>query len=230
VTAVQIGFGNSGLRRSSEIRSGLGAVYRSLGSGVLAGRAIRARAASPSHVSAPRHRALGATRRCSRSCARCIDKWSGALGVDGDVCVFDRQLVSQFHPLGDQQDDKLATPPVYTTLDLFDLLHARGRDLRPQLLSYRRPALKELIAGSNMVVPTLHLDGDGLEALREVKRRGWEGLVTKDEASPYVGGRTRRWLKVKVRYEAGSSWASTCRAVAALLCCLRFARGAGCST
>lgn len=27
--------------------------------------------------------------------------------------------------------------------------------------------------------------------------RGYEGLVTKDEASPYEGGPTRRWVKVK---------------------------------
>jgi ATP-dependent DNA ligase len=27
--------------------------------------------------------------------------------------------------------------------------------------------------------------------------RGYEGLVAKDEASPYEGGATRRWVKVK---------------------------------
>ena len=29
--------------------------------------------------------------------------------------------------------------------------------------------------------------------------RGYEGLVAKDPASPYVGGRTLKWLKVKQR-------------------------------
>jgi ATP-dependent DNA ligase len=33
----------------------------------------------------------------------------------------------------------------------------------------------------------------------EVKRRGYEGYVAKDEASAYGGGATRRWLKVKQR-------------------------------
>ena len=28
--------------------------------------------------------------------------------------------------------------------------------------------------------------------------RGWEGYVAKDPESPYVGGRTLKWLKVKV--------------------------------
>ena len=34
--------------------------------------------------------------------------------------------------------------------------------------------------------------------------RGYEGLVAKDPASPYRGGRTLVWLKVKVpRYREG---------------------------
>jgi ATP-dependent DNA ligase len=31
-----------------------------------------------------------------------------------------------------------------------------------------------------------------------VLKAGFEGYVAKGEASPYVGGRTRAWLKVKV--------------------------------
>ena len=42
------------------------------------------------------------------------------------------------------------------------------------------------------------LAADGLEAWAEVLERGYEGMVGKDEASPCLGGRTRRWLKVKV--------------------------------
>jgi bifunctional non-homologous end joining protein LigD len=34
-----------------------------------------------------------------------------------------------------------------------------------------------------------------------VKQRGFEGLVAKDEQSPYRGGATPSWLKVKMRYE-----------------------------
>jgi ATP-dependent DNA ligase len=39
----------------------------------------------------------------------------------------------------------------------------------------------------------------------EVERRGYEGLVAKDESSLYIGGRTLSWLKVKQRdYEVSS--------------------------
>jgi ATP-dependent DNA ligase len=37
-----------------------------------------------------------------------------------------------------------------------------------------------------------------------VLARGYEGLVAKDAASPYMGGRTLNWLKVKqARYREG---------------------------
>jgi len=36
-----------------------------------------------------------------------------------------------------------------------------------------------------------------VDAWSEVKQRGCEGLVAKDESSLYVGGRTLSWLKVK---------------------------------
>lgn len=34
-------------------------------------------------------------------------------------------------------------------------------------------------------------------AWTEVLHRGWEGYVAKDPESPYVTGRTMKWLKVK---------------------------------
>jgi ATP-dependent DNA ligase len=44
----------------------------------------------------------------------------------------------------------------------------------------------------------------GRKAWAQVLERGYEGLVGKDEASPYVEGRTLSWLKVKVpKYREG---------------------------
>ena len=40
-----------------------------------------------------------------------------------------------------------------------------------------------------------------MEAYKLAKRRGYEGLVAKDESSPYVERRSRYWLKVKVHQE-----------------------------
>jgi ATP-dependent DNA ligase len=37
-----------------------------------------------------------------------------------------------------------------------------------------------------------------------VQERGYEGFVAKDESSPYAGGRTLSWLKVKQAESAPS--------------------------
>jgi len=47
------------------------------------------------------------------------------------------------------------------------------------------------------VFPVRRLGPNGLAAWAQVIERGYEGYVAKDEASPYEGGPTRRWLKVK---------------------------------
>ncbi len=50
------------------------------------------------------------------------------------------------------------------------------------------------------------LAGDRRAAWAEVLAQGYEGLVAKDLASPYVGGRTLKWLKVKQsRYPKASA-------------------------
>jgi ATP-dependent DNA ligase len=48
------------------------------------------------------------------------------------------------------------------------------------------------------VFPVRRLAPDGLLAWMQVVEPGYEGYVAKDDASAYEGGRTRRWLKVKV--------------------------------
>jgi ATP-dependent DNA ligase len=50
-----------------------------------------------------------------------------------------------------------------------------------------------------VILPVRRLSDDGLKAWREMMEHGYEGLVAKDPASPYVGGRTLKWLKVKQR-------------------------------
>jgi ATP-dependent DNA ligase len=49
-----------------------------------------------------------------------------------------------------------------------------------------------------------------LKAWQQVIEPGYEGLVAKDPESPYVGGRTLKWLKVKQpKYREGErGWES----------------------
>jgi bifunctional non-homologous end joining protein LigD len=127
--------------------------------------------------------------------AAAVDKLEApTLALDGGIAVFDRQLVSRFEWLRGRPKDDTATPPL---LMAFDCLYARGKDLRKRPLRVRRNVLEELVDGQQLVLPARRLAVDGLEAWAQVLERGYEGLVGKDEASPYVEGRTLAWLKVK---------------------------------
>jgi bifunctional non-homologous end joining protein LigD len=115
------------------------------------------------------------------------------LVLDGEVVVFDRERVSRFQLL--QQDRGV---PAYA---VFDCLFADGKDLRAEPLSARRAALERLVSSQGVLLLSRRLAANGLDAYRQAKRRGFEGLVAKDESSPYVGKRSKSWLKVKVHQE-----------------------------
>jgi bifunctional non-homologous end joining protein LigD len=118
-----------------------------------------------------------------------------SLLLDGEIAVFDRQFLSRFEWLRGRPTEEAATPP---TLIAFDCLYARGKDLRKRPLRVRRNVLEELIDDQRLILPAGRLATNGLEAWAQVLERGYEGLVGKDEASPYTEGRTLAWLKVKV--------------------------------
>jgi bifunctional non-homologous end joining protein LigD len=114
--------------------------------------------------------------------------------LDGEVAVYDQALVSRFEWLRARPKDEPATLPVYM---VFDVLVLGGRDLRGEPLKKRRRTLEKLISGHEMILPTRRLASDGLKAWEEAVERGYEGIVAKDPESPYVPGRTLKWLKVK---------------------------------
>jgi bifunctional non-homologous end joining protein LigD len=118
----------------------------------------------------------------------------GTLILDGEVAVYDAQLVSRFEWLRHASPPELSTPALFM---VFDCLQARGKDLRKEPLYVRRNVIEDVLDEQDMVLPVRRLAGDGLKAWQQVLERGYEGLVAKDPASPYVGGRTLKWLKVK---------------------------------
>jgi len=81
---------------------------------------------------------------------------------------------------------------------VFDCLQLDHDDLRAQPLHLRREYMETVLDGAPAVLlPVRRLADHGLKAWQEVLDRGYEGLVAKDPKSPYVGGRTLKWLKVK---------------------------------
>ena len=117
--------------------------------------------------------------------------------LDGEVAIFDDRLISRFEWFRKRPEDVASTPPIYMA---FDCLYLEGRDLRPLPLRERRAALQTVVENDHtLIFPARRLAANGLEAWAQVLERGYEGLVGKDDASPYRGGRTLSWLKVKQR-------------------------------
>lgn len=120
--------------------------------------------------------------------------------VDGELVAFDggqtsfsrlQQRLGLARPSPELVD---AYPVVYC---VFDLLQAGGNDLTGRPLVERRAALERAIRPT----PVLQIS----EAWRDESelrfaaacRAGWEGLIAKRADAPYVGGRSRDWLKLK---------------------------------
>ena len=116
-----------------------------------------------------------------------------SLILDGEMVVFDRKGVSHFQDL-----QKGAGKPVYA---VFDCLYCNGRDLRQEPLSARKSVLKHVFRRGPVLLPAHQLARNGLEAFRQARRKSLEGMVAKDLTAPYVGTRSRFWLKVKLHQE-----------------------------
>jgi bifunctional non-homologous end joining protein LigD len=113
--------------------------------------------------------------------------------LDGEVVVFDRKGVSRFQLLQQKSGEF-----VYS---VFDCLYADGKDIRQESLAARRAVLEASIGANPRLRISRRLAANGLQAYRTAKRRGYEGLVAKNESSPYVEARSGYWLKVKVHKE-----------------------------
>jgi bifunctional non-homologous end joining protein LigD len=112
-----------------------------------------------------------------------------SLVLDSELRVFDELLRSRFDLLRHPDSGIVTTPPL---LMAFDLMHLDGRDLSGRPLRERRARLEDLLPAARCRFPcggwAPRWPG---HAWRQVVERGYEGYVAKDEASLYVGGRTR---------------------------------------
>jgi bifunctional non-homologous end joining protein LigD len=79
------------------------------------------------------------------------------------------------------------------------VLYRAGKDETDRPLQDRRVLLEDALAGgSAYVLPLRRLADTGLDAWAQVLSLGFEGYVAKDRLSPYRGGVTRSWVKVKI--------------------------------
>jgi bifunctional non-homologous end joining protein LigD len=115
--------------------------------------------------------------------------------LDGEIVVFDADGISRFQLFGADARRK----PVYV---VFDLLFARGHDLRGRPFVERRAALEKEVPQTGPLKLARRLSANGFTAFELARERGLEGVVAKDPASTYeTGKRSMAWRKVKVRAE-----------------------------
>ena len=76
---------------------------------------------------------------------------------------------------------------------------AAARDVRERLAAIDLESFVKLTGGKGLhvVLPIDGADWDTAKNFAQAVAAGYEGIVGKDESSPYKGGRTLSWLKVK---------------------------------
>jgi bifunctional non-homologous end joining protein LigD len=123
----------------------------------------------------------------------------GDLILDGEIVAFDGRGVSRFQLL-----QRRGAGGSRARFAVFDCLARDGVLLTLKPLAERRLALEALVpARRGVLMRARRLLRDGLASYRVAQERGWEGIVGKDDASPYEPGRrSRSWLKVKARRQA----------------------------
>jgi len=110
--------------------------------------------------------------------------------VDGEIVAMDEKGVPRFQLLqGGTNKERVF---------VFDVLWLEGEDLRKKPYVERRAILEKLLKRAPAGVELARkLDMPGIDALREVARDGWEGIIGKRLTSIYEGRRSKEWVKVK---------------------------------
>ena len=116
--------------------------------------------------------------------------------VDGEIVAFERGITS-FARL---QQRARRHVPVF--LYAFDMPRHEGEDLRPLPLRERKARLRRGLEFHGPIRFNPHRNGGrGEELYREACDKGLEGVIAKRADSPYTGGRSRDWLKLKCHAE-----------------------------
>ncbi len=123
--------------------------------------------------------------------------------IDGEIVALNQNGLSDFQLLQGRINLRKSTKvaqeetivPIYYRI--FDVLYADGYDIRDLPLLARKLILKRLLDYTEMLTYSTYRSTNGLEFFKEACKLHWEGLIAKRAQSPYVGVRSRDWLKFK---------------------------------
>jgi bifunctional non-homologous end joining protein LigD len=153
-------------------------------------------------------RGLDSTRQYPSVAEQVAQQAEQQLILDGEIVALDENGIPSFQRiqqrLGLQRESDIrkaeALIPVYYYV--FDILYARGFDLRGVPLHSRRRMLEQLLVPTEGLLLLDAFDEGGEEAFEGVKEVGLEGLIAKQVDSLYEPGkRSGRWRKIKTTME-----------------------------
>jgi bifunctional non-homologous end joining protein LigD len=131
----------------------------------------------------------------------------GSCVIDGEAIVCDDSGLAVFELIRRRRSHLDAV------LCAFDLLELNGTDMRRDPIEARKRTLKLLLLSAEPgIAYNEHFETDGAIVYQQACALGCEGIVSKRLGSPYRGGRTDTWLKIKnpeapaVRREAEKEW------------------------
>ncbi|MCW5982341.1 MAG: DNA ligase D [Bryobacteraceae bacterium] len=122
--------------------------------------------------------------------------------LDGEIVVLDSEGRSNFERM--QSRMNVARPTAALLKDapvdyyIFDILYCDGYDLRSARLVDRKRFLRSILDPQPPVRYSDHIAGQGEELFKAASRSGAEGILAKRADSPYAGGRSPHWMKLKI--------------------------------
>jgi bifunctional non-homologous end joining protein LigD len=125
------------------------------------------------------------------------------LVLDGEVVVNDASGMPSFSRLQkrgrilNRMDALRASVEMPAVYHAFDLLGVEDHDVRGLPLLDRKQLLREILPTVGPVRYVDHIAEQGEVVFEHVSRMGLEGIVAKKADSPYRGGRSRSWIKVR---------------------------------
>lgn len=119
--------------------------------------------------------------------------------LDGEIVSLDDKGRSSFQRL--QQSFNREDGQGALKYAVFDLIYGDGTDLQKEPLETRKSLLLDLIHDKELVLYSKHIIGKGVAQYERARKQRLEGVVGKKRSSVYKQGRTRDWVKVKVRLQ-----------------------------
>ena len=134
-----------------------------------------------------------------KTLVKAFDSVTNDVVLDGEIVVEDDNGMSHFQWL-----QYFAENPNRGTLKcyVFDILYFNGYDLTSLNLLQRKRILEAVLPQSDQIIYSGHIVGNGNKALKEIEKKGGEGLMAKKITSKYyVNKRSKDWLKIKISKE-----------------------------